>query len=141
MKTKDTGPCQNEGCPKTYKKYKSTDPPYCSIKCYHEAKPPKPKKAASTIAKRSKKRETQEKLYSQLRKAYLAKPENKTCPITKQPSTEVHHKKGRIGDLLLDTRYWLAVSREGHRKIEENPEWAKEMGYSLSRLEKHGEEE
>jgi hypothetical protein len=28
----------------------------------------------------------------------------------------------------------LPVSDEGYRKIELNPEWAKEMGYSLSRL-------
>ncbi|WP_262885687.1 hypothetical protein [Myroides sp. LoEW2-1] len=42
--------------------------------------------------------------------------------------------KGRVGSLFLDTRYWLAVSREGHRMIEENPKWAKEKGYSLNRL-------
>ena len=47
---------------------------------------------------------------------------------------EVHHKRGRIGDLLLDETHWLAVSRKGHVKIEMNPRWAKEMGFSESRL-------
>jgi hypothetical protein len=42
--------------------------------------------------------------------------------------------KGRIGDLLTDRRYMLPVSDRGHKKIELNPDWAKEMGYSLSRL-------
>lgn len=87
------------------------------------------------IAPRSKKRIAQEKIYIQLRKAFLNKPENKICPITNETTTEIHHMKGRIGDLLIDTKYWLAVSREGHVLIEQNPEWAKENGYSLSRLE------
>lgn len=60
--------------------------------------------------------------------------EGKRCPITGGKATEVHHMKGREGALLNDTKYWLAVSREGHIRIENNPEWAKEMGYSLSRL-------
>ena len=86
------------------------------------------------INQKSKKRIDQEKIYTQLRKAFLNKKENKICPITKKPTTDIHHKKGRIGDLLLDTKYWVALSREGHKKVEENPLWAKENGYSLSRL-------
>ncbi len=60
----------------------------------------------------------------------------KICPITNQPATEVHHKKGRIGKLLLDKRFWLAVSRNGHNKINNNPIWAMQMGYTISRLAK-----
>lgn len=74
------------------------------------------------------------------------KPENKQCPVFPNLSTtDVHHKRGRIGyadewarlnniSLYLDERYWLAVSRQGHRKIEDNPEWAKSKGFSLNRL-------
>ena len=51
-------------------------------------------------------------------------------------ATEVHHKKGRIGKLLTDIRYFLGVCRECHNKIELNPTWAKENGYSLNRLDK-----
>lgn len=86
----------------------------------------------SRIAPRSKKRIAQEKIYNQLRKAFLNK--NNICPITGEKTTDIHHMKGRIGDLLTDTKYWLAVSREAHIMIEQNPEWAKEHGYSLSRL-------
>ena len=88
------------------------------------------------IAPRSKKRIAQEKIYSDLRRVFLNKPENKVCPITNEPTTTIHHKKGRIGDLLIDTRYWVALSMDGHIFVEQNPEWAKEHGYSLSRLEK-----
>lgn len=93
----------------------------------------KPKKNYS-IPKVSEKRKIENLKYSAQRIVFLGKPENKICPITKQPTTDIHHKKGRIGDLLLDERYWVALSREGHKFVEENPEWAKENGYSLNRL-------
>lgn len=82
----------------------------------------------------SEKRKAENIVYSELRRVFLNRPENKVCPVTGQPTTDVHHRKGRIGKLLLDTKYWLAVSREGHKKIEENPEWAYKMGYSIKRL-------
>lgn len=93
------------------------------------------RKTIYKIRSRSKKRSNQENQYTKLRKEFLARKENKICPITKKPTTDIHHKKGRIGSLLLDTRYWIALSREGHQKVENNPKWAKENGYSLSRLE------
>jgi len=52
----------------------------------------------------------------------------------KTETTDIHHKKGRIGKLYLDITFWIALSREGHCMVEENPEWAKENGYSLDRL-------
>lgn len=91
----------------------------------------KPKKP---IARRSKKRIIQELQYNADVKIFLGKPENRICPVTGLQTNQVHHKKGRIGSLLLDQRYWLAVSPEGHRRIENNPEWAKENNYSLNRL-------
>ena len=51
-------------------------------------------------------------------------------------ATEVHHKKGRIGKLLTEISYFLGVCRECHSKIELEPIWAKENGYSLNRLDK-----
>ena len=33
--------------------------------------------------------------------------------------------------LYLDKRFWLAVSHKGHRKIESEPEWAYEQGFSI----------
>lgn len=72
--------------------------------------------------------------YLRKRKEFLSLPENEFCAVFPWlRSTEIHHKKGRIGKLLIDERYFLAVSPEGHRKIENNPEWAYEMGYSIRR--------
>lgn len=110
--------CQKQSCREEYWKQKKT----------------KPKAASHKIPKVSKKRKIENLQYSADRLIFLSRPENKICPITGTTTTDVHHKKGRIGSLLLNQKYWLAVSREGHQKIEENPEWAKEMGYSLNRL-------
>lgn len=85
------------------------------------------------IRKRSLKRAKQEREYAKLRFAYL----NifRLCQVCGCAySSEVHHKKGRIGELLTDTRFFLAVCHTCHQKIELFPDWAKEKGYSLSRL-------
>lgn len=84
------------------------------------------------IKPRSKKMQDNMVLYGKLRKQFLK--EHPVCPITGEKTTDVHHKKGRLGKLLLDQRFWLAVSRKGHKWIEENPLEAKKLGYSLSRL-------
>ena len=94
----------------------------------------KEKSKVKPIAKLSKKKKQEMAVYLKLRADFLNKLENKICPITKEPTTDVHHKKGRVGKLFLETKYWLAVSRKGHQKIELNPEWAKENNYSLNRL-------
>lgn len=76
--------------------------------------------------------------------------EGKRCAVLGNlVATEVHHMRGRDINtfyddwarehdlpLLLDERFWLAVSHEGHRKITENPQWAIKMGYSYERLKK-----
>jgi len=93
------------------------------------------KKPRKPIKRISDKRAAQNKEYLILRKAYLRA--NPFCAVyPKQQATQIHHKKGRIGKLLTDIKYFLPVSDEGHQKIEMNPNWAKEMGYSLSRLGK-----
>lgn len=108
-----------------------------------EKKVPKPierkpiqRRVQKPIARRAKRRMIQELQYNADVKVYLGKPENQICPIYRTKTTEVHHKKGRIESLLLDQRWWVALSSEGHKKVENNPEWAKENGFSLSRLAK-----
>lgn len=98
------------------------------------------------IKRRSNKRAKQERLYLKLRDKFLQ--ENPQCAVHKLKfhdpwggvhfcvATQVHHKKGRIGDLLTDVRYFLPVCDEGHKEIEDNPKWAKEQGFSLNRLSK-----
>lgn len=44
-------------------------------------------------------------------------------------STEIHHVNKRRGVDLLDVRFWLAVSAEAHRRIEDHKAWARARGY------------
>jgi len=99
----------------------------------------------TAIPKKSHKKAKYDKKYSAIRKEFLAK--NSNCAVyPHRKATEVHHKKGRQHDifaddwarendipLLVDVRFFLAVSREGHNEIEEHPNWAKKKGFSLDR--------
>src|SRR5688572_3010395 len=83
--------------------------------------------------------------YSKIKKEWI---KGKRCAVfPEKPAIDVHHKKGRVGfadqwarlnniPLLIDTRFWLPVSREGHTEIENRKGWALKMGYSLPRNEK-----
>lgn len=89
------------------------------------------------IAPRSQKRTIQEKEYSIKRKAFLNKYpmcQAHLLQVCTTVSTDVHHMKGRIGDLLLDETYWLSVCRGCHYWIEMRPEAAKELGFSIKRI-------
>lgn len=70
----------------------------------------------------------------------------KRCAVyPDQKATEVHHMKGKGTGYfdawaeergitkLMDQRFWLAVSRDGHRQITDNSAWSLENGYSLKR--------
>jgi hypothetical protein len=81
----------------------------------------------------SKKRKEENKIYLKERLVFLSL--NKICPIFKdKKTTDIHHKKGRTGDLFLDKKYWIALSSEGHFLVENNPKWARENGYTVNRL-------
>ena len=41
---------------------------------------------------------------------------------------------------MNDTSTWLPVSDKGHKKIENNPKWAKEQGFTESRLANYEQE-
>lgn len=49
-------------------------------------------------------------------------------------ATDLHHSRGKIGDLLTDKRHFKALCRSCHRFIEENPKFSKENGYSENRI-------
>lgn len=46
----------------------------------------------------------------------------------------VHHKRGRIGELLMNEKYWLPVCIGHHRYIEDHPEESYRNGCSELRL-------
>lgn len=94
-----------------------------------------PEKKVYKIAKESKKRKDENKEYSKERKEYL-KVNNKCMAGLdgcKKVATQIHHRKGRVGKLLTDTKYWLPVCEDCHRKIEDNPQMAYEKGLSVKR--------
>jgi len=92
-------------------------------------------------------------LYPTVKEEFLKKMVSldKECPVKLRPITmddDVHHRKGRIGfadqwardndiSLLIDVRFFLAVSREGHIWIEHNREEAEKLGYTLTRQDTH----
>lgn len=44
-------------------------------------------------------------------------------------ATEVHHTKGRDGDLLLDEDHWTAIGRPCHAWIHQHPDEARKRGF------------
>lgn len=49
-------------------------------------------------------------------------------------TSDIHHRKGRVGELLSDSKWFMAVCRPCHNWIEVHPEESRRLGYSLSRL-------
>lgn len=102
---------------------------YCK-QCWFNIEKPK------SISPVSKKRQGEMDTYSKLREVFLvAKPSCQAKLVSCTGiSTDVHHKAGRVGENYLKIGTWLAVCRSCHKWIEENPEAAKELGLSQSRL-------
>lgn len=104
----------------------------------HSSKVSKPTVPQKPIPPRSPKRILEDAEYSAKRKLFLVKHpmcEAHLAGICTQYATDVHHMAGRLGDLLLDIRYWKAVCRACHTWIELHPIEAKEAGLSISRHE------
>lgn len=102
---------------------------YCK-ECWYNIEKPK------SISPVSAKRRVEMDEYGKKRTAFLIV--NPHCKAKLQEctakATDVHHKAGRTGDNYLKISTWIAVCRNCHRWIEDNPEAAKELGLSESRL-------
>lgn len=81
-------------------------------------------------------RAEQEKEYKKLAKEFLKAHPVCECKDCKKPATQVHHRAGRIGELLTDSNLFMAVCHRHHEQITINSKWAIQEGYSLSRLAK-----
>lgn len=119
------GPLIAGRCPNDYKRFRA------SLKEKPVLKPPKRINAIS--------RTQRQKLakYSLVRAEYLAEHgecEARISAICTVRSIEIHHKAGKIGDLLTAPHNFLAVCSNCHDWIEAHPEAAKDMGFSVSRL-------
>lgn len=97
-------------------------------------KPVKIKDIGKPIAKVSAKRKIENREYTIKRLQFLAQPENQKCPITGKQTTDVHHTYAGASRqrYFLNESTWIAVSRDGHNWIHNNPAEAKEQGYLKS---------
>ena len=99
---------------------------------YQSAKMAKTEKSKPKVIPRvSAKRKLEDLKYIAQRIVFLGKKENQICPITKWPATEIHHTycgKDRA-KYYLDESTWIAVSRDGHNWIHDNPKEAREKGF------------
>lgn len=89
---------------------------------------------AFKISPVSLKRAQELKLYRVERDKYFV--EHPVCEFEGCTSrkVELHHKKGRIGKLLTDSRYFCSLCNKHHRWVTNNNAAALEMGLVESRL-------
>jgi Pyruvate/2-oxoacid:ferredoxin oxidoreductase delta subunit len=120
MEKNPNKPCLHPTCPDTH------------------CRRPKKEKKWYAIPKRSKKLDTALVLYRKLKNQFLK--EHPVCEIPVKGCThqaiDVHHTKGREGELLTDVRFFKAGCRNCHIWVTVNSKQAIEMGYSVSRHKK-----
>lgn len=79
-------------------------------------------------------RAQQELVYQARVREWLRQPENRWCRVSlvlsgrRMPASQCHHYQGRRGMLLLYEPFWIPVSWEGHRWIDEHRQRARELG-------------
>ena len=72
-------------------------------------------------------------LYKRLHPLCEACPKIRGVGTTdRNPTDDVHHRKGRAGLLLFDIRHYLAVCRQCHQWIQSCPLEARELGLDES---------
>jgi hypothetical protein len=103
--------------------------------CYSLEKVKQKKNVKDTkykIPRVSEKEKARKRAYKELRYIYLR--DHPICEVEdcSHKAIEIHHKAGRVGDALYN--HFLAVCENCHKRIEENPIWAKENNYSITRI-------
>lgn len=99
---------------------------------------PAEKKKHGKIAQFSKKRQKENREYSiKSRPYWKGKPCAIKSPGCTHAATGIHHLKGRLGELLMDEKYWLpACGYCNTIWVEQNHAEAEKKGLKLSRLKK-----
>lgn len=93
----------------------------------------------------SKKRATQLRVYRPKRDAFLET--HRVCEYPdgcRKPGTELHHRMGRRGSLLLDERFWAAACHEHNQAAETDTGTCLANGWllrSVGRLPEDNEED
>lgn len=123
---------------------------YNSLKAKQYAQKSKNKRKQKQVSEASEKQKERLKEYKRVRIEFLLEKDHcevatDGCrvpyPVVNPTEVlQVHHKAGRVGTLLLEKKYFLAVCSICHRKVEDFPKWAKDNGYSIPRLNQNLEE-
>lgn len=98
-------------------------------------KAPRKRPVRQRIKQVSKSQGRRNRWYSKVRSEFMARPENKVChcctTLGRKPSLaeDVHHMRGKIGELRYKTEYFLPVCRRCHDWIGNNLGRAKELGW------------
>lgn len=110
-------------------------------------KPEKVAKLCKLIRPVSKRHQATDREYREKARAFVvaAIARGETCPVVNtiedlRDSTrygwpcsnklnEVHHLRGRAGSLKLDERFWMPISKAGHRWVHGNMEEARQHGW------------
>lgn len=82
-------------------------------------------KPRKRLRARSSAMEARMKLYRAAKARYLKDYPSCQCGCGRK-SKEVHHTRGRLGSLLLDETYWLALAPECHAWVHNNIDAARE---------------
>jgi hypothetical protein len=86
------------------------------------------------VVLRTQQRAAQERLYYTRIKEWVRLPENRWCRAyllllgRRVPATQCHHYQGRRGMLLLYEPFWIPVSWEGHKWIDDHRQRARALG-------------
>ena len=99
-------------------------------------KPVKIKDIGKPIPKVSAKQLERLAKYRKARNEFMAL--NKTCQAKLEgcaiKATDLHHLAGRLGDTLTDKKYFMALCRTCHNKIEDGGKWVYELGFKIYRI-------
>jgi hypothetical protein len=95
------------------------------------------KREGHEIAKKSAQQKERDKEFRPIHDRFMRT--HKECMIRQEgclvKTTELHHGKGKIGDLLFDEQWLVAACLPCHRWAELHPVDAKVLGISFDRLE------
>lgn len=131
------------GCHKPRKIWKNIDGQKFCQSCAYKRQPSKTRTVSTrTISFRSEKRIIQDKQYNKLRKDFLIEhpccvAQLAGCTGYDTDTLTIQHKRGRVGKLYLDTRYWITLCLNCHRWVNEHPNESIELGLAESRLNKN----
>lgn len=105
----------------------------CNMARRKQERESKKVKVITPIRKVSAERSKENQVYARLRKEYLEAYPCCEVPECHRKASEIHHQKGRAGDLLTNTDYFMAVCHDHHHMITVDSAWAIKMGFSILR--------